>query len=103
MRFQPGNAFGRRWQPGESGNPAGRRPKDPLKSALLARLDDEPDLAERLVKAGIEKALAGDFRYWKELFDRLDGKVPPAEPESEFDDLGIDYADMPEIEPESSV
>ena len=100
MRFQPGNQFGRRWQPGESGNPAGRPPKQPLKAALLAHLDDEPDLAKRLVRAGIERALAGDFRYWKELFDRLDGKVPPAEPESEFDDL-IDYADMPEIEPES--
>jgi hypothetical protein len=120
MRFQPGNQLGRRWQPGESGNPAGRRPKDPLKSALLAHLDDDPDLPARLVAAGIEKALAGDFRYWKELWDRLDGKVMPAEPEelpvidwSELDNecdtvrpsgrYVIDYASQPEIEPESTV
>lgn len=86
MRFEQGNQIGRRWQPGQSGNPAGRPPNDPLKSAIMARLDAEPDLPERLVAAGIERALAGDFRYWKELFDRIDGKVPTlmAEPEPDL-------------------
>ena len=81
MRFEHGNGYGRRWQPGQSGNPAGRPPKDPIRSALLAQLESEPDLAARLVRAGIEKALAGDFRYWKEIWDRADGKVMPGEPD----------------------
>lgn len=75
MRFQPGNKFGHRFQPGQSGNPAGRPPKDPMTLALKARIEAEPDLLERLVETGITKAMEGDFRYWKEIFDRLDGKV----------------------------
>jgi len=118
MRFETGNQFGRRFQPGQSGNPAGRPSKEPIRSALLKELEAEPDLASRLVKAGIERALAGDFRYWKEIFDRLDGKPRTAEPEelpvidwSELDNecdtirprdrFLVDYASQPEpIEPE---
>lgn len=113
MKFEPGNKIGNRWQPGQSGNPAGRPPKDPMTSALKARFEAEPDLLERLVETGIRKAIEGDFRYWKEIFDRLDGKVREAEPDepeiidwSELDNEGdtvrpisryaIDYASQPE-------
>ena len=28
-----------------------------------------------MVAKGMQKALSGDFRYWKEIMDRTDGKV----------------------------
>lgn len=113
MSFEPGNTFGKRWQPGQSGNPAGRPPKDPMTAALKARMESEPDLLVQLVETGIRKAIEGDFRFWKEIWDRLDGKVRAAEPEepeiidwSELDNEGdtvrpsgryeIDYASQPE-------
>jgi len=75
MGFEVGNNHGRRFAPGQSGNPAGRPPKDPMTSALKSKLEAEPDLLAKLVEVGIRKATFGDFRYWKEIFDRLDGKV----------------------------
>ena len=46
-----------------------------MTSALKSKLEAEPDLLAKLVETGIRKAMHGDFRYWKEIFDRLDGKV----------------------------
>ena len=113
MQFQPGNKIGNRFPPGQSGNPAGRPPKDPMTHALKARFEAEPDLLNRLIETGITKAIEGDFRFWKEIWDRLDGKVRTAEPEepevidwSELDNEGdtarpsgryvIDYVNQPE-------
>jgi len=64
-----------RWPKGVSGNPGGR-PKKTLTAALEAELELRPELLKALIQKGIKKALEGDFRYWKELYDRLDGKVP---------------------------
>lgn len=60
---------------GVSGNPNGR-PKKPLQVALEAELESDPDILRQFVRKGLEKALAGDFRYWAAIFDRIDGKVP---------------------------
>ena len=68
-----------RFKPGQSGNKAGR-PKgrgitDRLKAVLDETDDDGRTVAERIVQAGVDAALAGDFRFWQEILNRMDGKV----------------------------
>ncbi len=66
-----------RWKPGQSGNPSGRPKKKPLTEALqrvLAKLsDDERDI---LCKEMITKLASGDVAAFKEVADRVEGKVP---------------------------
>lgn len=79
------------WPKGVSGNPNGR-PKKPSMNAELARkFNLDPGRLSGLVEAGIKAAENGDFRYWKEIFDRLDGKIPsPVEiTEKQDADTGI--------------
>lgn len=64
------------WQPGQSGNPKGRPKKPSMKAALDAAIDAKPEILQALISKGIQEALKGDFRYWREIFERLDGKVP---------------------------
>jgi len=33
-------------------------------------------LCDALVRAAIDRALRGDFRFWQEIIQRIDGKVP---------------------------
>jgi len=75
------------FKPGQSGNPNGRPVTKPLTTELkklLAAKDGEGIKA--LIEKGYAKAKAGDFRFWKEIMERVDGKVldqlsliPPAE------------------------
>lgn len=63
------------FQPGQSGNPTGRRKEKPWRDALTLALKDGDGLklrniAEKLVAA----AEAGDLQAIKEIADRLDGK-----------------------------
>jgi hypothetical protein len=64
---------------GQSGNPKGR-PKGKSITAQLRKLMDEGlegrDLADAMAKAAYKAALKGDHRFWKEIIERLDGKVP---------------------------
>jgi hypothetical protein len=62
------------FKPGTSGNPKGAKPGRTLTSRIRAILDVD-DNAERLVQAGIKAAMSGDFRFWQELLNRMDGKV----------------------------
>lgn len=89
----------RPWKPGVSGNPKGRPPEKPMKAALDAAAESDPDLIADLIRVGIVQAKNGDFRYWKEIWDRFDGKVPA--PVEVIEDDRPDYAEDPEpIEPE---
>ena len=72
-----------KFQPGQSGNPAGR-PKGIIDKrwALRKRLDDA---SETLVDEAIKRAIEGDSGLMRALLGRL---IPPAKPESatvEFD------------------
>ena len=73
--FEQGNQIGRRFQPGQSGNPKGR-PPGPMTALLRDTLDaNDGELIETLVQTAIDKALSGDFRFFREILDRVDGKV----------------------------
>lgn len=63
------------WPKGVSGNTGGRPKKHSMQTELGKMLDAKPEVLRALISKGIQEALKGDFRYWKELYDRLDGKV----------------------------
>jgi hypothetical protein len=67
-----------RWKPGQSGNPAGSS-KSRRITATLIELIEERNLWRQLAEVALNAALAGDFRYWKEVIDRVDGPVRPAD------------------------
>lgn len=64
------------WQPGESGNPAGRPPhKKYLSEALTELLNNNPKEALEVITAILSKAKNGDVSAARELWDRHEGKV----------------------------
>jgi hypothetical protein len=77
------------WKPGESGNPAGRPKKENcLTSVLKAELSQVPDQlpnskpnsakltwAQILGAQAIQQAAKGNSPYYKEILDRVEGKV----------------------------
>jgi hypothetical protein len=72
-----------RFGPGNKGGP-GRKPgtKVPsLKSAIIRRIEesyreeDGRSLVDALATVALRLAGEGDFRFWKEIIDRLDGPV----------------------------
>jgi len=69
-----------RWQPGQSGNPKGRRPKrlfdDRLREALASKRGDK---AKLLVEKLIAKAATGNVAALKLVCERVGGKPKPAE------------------------
>lgn len=46
-----------------------------MAAALKRELKADPERIRNLILAGLDQAEKGDFRYWKEIFDRLDGKT----------------------------
>lgn len=94
-----GGITGKGFMPGQSGNPGGR-PKGRSIVARLRELIDESDessecLARAIAKTGLDMAKAGDFRFWKEVLDRIDGK-PPETVQSEGKlEVVVRYVDMP--------
>lgn len=76
-------AFGKPFQPGQSGNPAGRPKSKPFKEALdraiKAAGEGEDGLSlDDIAKALLVKAKTGDVPAIKELAERYDGKVAQA-------------------------
>ena len=65
------------WKPGQSGNPSGRPKKKPLTDALQRVLNklSEQD-AEVLVSEIVKRMATGDVGAFKEVADRVEGKVP---------------------------
>ena len=61
---------------GNDGGPG--RPKErPIAAAIKALLDkDDAQARKALAAVCVQKALKGDFRYARELMERIDGKVP---------------------------
>ena len=65
-----------RFQPGQSGNPRGRPPERPIAAAIRDLLDrDDGEALTAIAAVTVSKARSGDFRFIRELLDRIDGKV----------------------------
>ena len=72
------NIVKHQFKPGQSGNPKGR-PKgsgvtDQLKALLAKEVDGQP-IAEAIAKVIMKRALKGDYKFVKEILDRVEGKV----------------------------
>jgi len=83
---------GRPFQPGQSGNPAGRPKSKPFKNALqeaLKAAGDNDEMLRTVALALVTKAKDGDVPAIKEIADRLDGKVPQAVIGGEDDDPAV--------------
>lgn len=75
-----GGITGKGFMPGQSGNPAGRAKGTGL-TDIIRKCLAQPDetygtKADKLIALVIEHAEKGDFRYFKEIMDRMDGPVP---------------------------
>ncbi len=71
-----GGCTGKGWEPGESGNPNGRPKSRPLTDELKRLLAaNDFQALKALMAVGLRKALKGDYRYWQEILNRIDGKV----------------------------
>jgi Family of unknown function (DUF5681) len=72
------------WKPGQSGNPAGKKPgtlkEKPYRDALRMEIAAAEDLKglRSIARAHLEKARSGDMAAIKELADRLDGRPAQA-------------------------
>jgi hypothetical protein len=62
------------WKPGQSGNPAGSSKGRRATSELL-KLIDEKGADRAIAVKWLNAILEGDFRYFKEFLDRIEGKV----------------------------
>ena len=77
-------AFGKPFQPGQSGNPSGRPKSRPFKEALdrvlkeEAKGENESGALDEVVRALYTKAKTGDVAAIKEIAERYDGKVAQA-------------------------
>ena len=65
-----------RFQPGQSGNPNGRPKSRPIAAAIKAILtkNNNADL-KAIAQTAVDAAKDGDYRYAREVIDRVDGKV----------------------------
>ncbi|MAB58465.1 MAG: hypothetical protein CL524_13110 [Aequorivita sp.] len=77
-KFAKGNKYSFKNRPenaNRNGRPKGRSMQDALRTMLEDEMTGEK-LCDSLVRCAIEKALDGDFRFWQEIINRIDGKVP---------------------------
>lgn len=84
---------GRPFPKGNRANPKGR-PKGESLTTKLRRVLDEPDeengtKADKLINAAVDAAGAGDVRYFKEIFERIEGKIPDRVANASGDELVI--------------
>ncbi len=90
-----------RWKPGQSGNPGGRPKKKPMTEALIRILNKLNDAeGEDFTKALFMKAAQGDVAAFKEIADRVEGKVAqPIGGAGDLPDLKIQAITRTIIEP----
>jgi hypothetical protein len=78
-KFLAGNqaAADHYFKAGVSGNPAGRPSTRRFTAKLREALDkNDGEMLKAMVNVACQRALRGDFRYFKEIIDRVEGKVP---------------------------
>ena len=82
QRENNGGVTGKGFAPGLSGNPNGRPKGQSITSIIRAMLDREDEAnpgrtkGEQLATVMVREALAGDVKFAKMLWERVEGKVP---------------------------
>jgi len=75
---KPGGITGKGFMPGQSGNPLGR-PKGKTLTSIIREAVEEIEgaktLGRILVETAISEARSGNFQFFKEIMERVDGKV----------------------------
>lgn len=69
------------WPKGVSGNPKGRPRKGQAFADLLELIEETAGSRRAIAKVWLQKILKGEFQYFREYLERMDGKVPSPEPE----------------------
>ena len=69
-----------RFKPGQSGNPSGYSRRRRFSDAIHELLDETPNLTRALMSVGLQKALAGDHKFWSSLVEIVEGKPSVQEP-----------------------
>jgi hypothetical protein len=59
-------------------NPSGAKPDKLIRDALKAAIRQDPKKLKKMAEAIIDKACEGDTAAFKEVADRIDGKVAQA-------------------------
>jgi len=97
---------GRPFQPGQSGNPAGRPKSKPFKNALQKAINaagDDDKALTLIADALLAKAQEGDVQAIKEVADRLDGKVTqPISGDDEAPPLQVSMIELVGVRPSNS-
>ena len=64
------------FKPGNNMNPNGRPKNRPIAAAIRELLDaDEGSKLKKIAQVAVDNASDGDFRFAKEIMERIDGKV----------------------------
>ena len=77
-KFIEGNKYSFKHRPenaNRKGRPKGRSLQDHLRK-MLEEEETGEKLCDALIASAVDRALKGDFKFWKEIIDRIDGKVP---------------------------
>jgi hypothetical protein len=83
-KYQLGGRTGKGFMPGKSGNPAGRPKGSPNFSTKFKQLIDRvaadeqvssEEIEERLIEVGYKGAKSGDYKFWKDIHDRVYGQA----------------------------
>jgi|HubBroStandDraft_4_1064222.scaffolds.fasta_scaffold00050_13 hypothetical protein len=82
------------WQPGQSGNPSGRPKTKPITKALQDLFED-PEFAKAFAQAAVDHANKGSGTHFKEIAERLEGKVPQAIVGEDGSPLQVQWTGMP--------
>jgi hypothetical protein len=89
------------FKPGQSGNPAGGRKKglsDEVRKFLTKKVPNDPQgrmYLEKLVESMVKRAIKKSDVLMKEIFDRVEGKVPNDPAEAAQYGVKIIIADIP--------
>jgi len=84
--------IGHRWQPGESGNPAGRPKKGhSITEVIRSLFDEKPELKKALAAKILQAALDGDITAQKTIWNYMDGMPLQRNENKEIVDLALSY------------
>lgn len=74
-------------------NPGGRPKTKMMRDALLKYFKQNPSALDKIIETAAEKAMAGDYQYFREIRDMIDGKPATAITGEDGGPLEVNVAD----------